>query len=369
MKKLNRRNYKWWHKLILAISATVIFLLILEGVSTIIVNLGAFPSLITKEFRINKYTMMDFDTIFYNRPNSDYYRNMDFGVTNHYKTNSQGYRDEEELRPDKPNDEIRILCIGDSSTYGLNVDQDQTFPAQLQGILNQRRWEGSYKVINAGCPGFSSFQAMRLLETRGRSTQPDIIILSVGVNDSGTVRQSDVENDYHNAPLPFLRRMFFQTNSYYFLSNLIGQIRLQMPGYRNKKQFRPRVFEYEFESNLRTCIKIAQSLKARMIFCSISVPINYLEAMKRVAEEEGITMVNAEDALFRILPLIGGSISEYGGQKMRKLTQLEDPRGSVYGYCEKSIAIRQDNRLMDDFIHPNPIGYRAIAEDISVLIP
>jgi hypothetical protein len=42
--------------------------------------------------------------------------------------------------------------LGDSVTFGYGVDQTQSFPAELERLLNQ---SGKYEVINAGVPGYS----------------------------------------------------------------------------------------------------------------------------------------------------------------------------------------------------------------------
>ncbi len=55
-------------------------------------------------------------------------------------TNSQGLRDRE-LDTDKP----RILCIGDSFTFGYGVENEEAFCAKLEGLFG-----GKYEFINAG---------------------------------------------------------------------------------------------------------------------------------------------------------------------------------------------------------------------------
>src|ERR1700733_1375899 len=42
--------------------------------------------------------------------------------------NSEGYRSED-FPATKPQSTVRIACIGDSWTFGMNVDQDRTYPS------------------------------------------------------------------------------------------------------------------------------------------------------------------------------------------------------------------------------------------------
>ncbi len=65
-----------------------------------------------------------------------------------YSNNSLGWRGRREYRETKPTD-YRVLFLGDSFTYGLGVNDDQTFAAQVEKDLRADRL--SVEVMNAGC--------------------------------------------------------------------------------------------------------------------------------------------------------------------------------------------------------------------------
>lgn len=71
-----------------------------------------------------------------------------------------------------------VLFLGDSCTFGVGVDDDQAFPA-----LVQRQVEG-LRCINAGVPGYSSFQGRRLLERLELPAPPDVVVITFGFNDA-----------------------------------------------------------------------------------------------------------------------------------------------------------------------------------------
>jgi len=48
----------------------------------------------------------------------------------------------------------RILCLGDSFTYGLGSGNNQDYPSQLQRLLDQDN--RNITVINQGIPGMNS---------------------------------------------------------------------------------------------------------------------------------------------------------------------------------------------------------------------
>jgi lysophospholipase L1-like esterase len=77
----------------------------------------------------------------------------------------------------------RVLCVGDSHTFGTLVSAENAYPGRLQRILDARA-PGVYSVINKGVPGFSSTQVRSRLPTFVGRLHPDLVIIWCGVNDS-----------------------------------------------------------------------------------------------------------------------------------------------------------------------------------------
>ncbi|MGH7785242.1 MAG: SGNH/GDSL hydrolase family protein [Candidatus Binatia bacterium] len=77
---------------------------------------------------------------------------------------------------------VRILCLGDSNTYGLYLAPEHAWPSQLQRLLDART-PGRYQVINLGFPGTPSSRIVENLPTFLMQFQPDLVIMLVGVND------------------------------------------------------------------------------------------------------------------------------------------------------------------------------------------
>jgi hypothetical protein len=109
--------------------------------------------------------------------------------------NSLGMRGPE-LEP-KATNEFRILSLGESSTFGIGVESDQTYSAVLQRLLNQNASRQKFTVINAGVPAYSSFQSLKFLETRGLSLEPDLVLFYHEVNDylPSALRDSQTSNE------------------------------------------------------------------------------------------------------------------------------------------------------------------------------
>jgi len=93
----------------------------------------------------------------------------------------------------KPDGVLRIACIGDSWTFGMNVDQSQTYPARLEALLRAEPPPGvrGVEVINFGILGYTSFQGLQLLKTRVLDLHPDVIVVGFGMNDSDVAGYRD----------------------------------------------------------------------------------------------------------------------------------------------------------------------------------
>ncbi len=80
----------------------------------------------------------------------------------------------------KPAGVRRIVCLGDSNTFGFHVPADAAWPAalgrELRPSQDGRRWE----ALNLGVPGYTSWQERRWLETEGAALAPDVVVIEAG---------------------------------------------------------------------------------------------------------------------------------------------------------------------------------------------
>lgn len=83
----------------------------------------------------------------------------------------------------KPAGTFRIVCLGGSTTYetGVRADLD-AYPARLEALLRSRG-HGNVEVVNAGVPGYSSFESSLLLQLRVFEWQPDLVLYYDNTND------------------------------------------------------------------------------------------------------------------------------------------------------------------------------------------
>jgi len=100
-------------------------------------------------------------------------------------SSAQGLREDHLVPLAKPPGEIRILFLGDSVTFGYLVANEECFVDRVERELRTRVPGARVECINAGVPGYSLFQGMRFLMTRGLAFEPDLVVLEFGWNDKG----------------------------------------------------------------------------------------------------------------------------------------------------------------------------------------
>jgi len=116
----------------------------------------------------------------FNRFNGQPYFN--FGLSPaHPDHNARGYRGPEIATP-KPAGTFRIFTIGGSTTYGVSLHNNQTYPAQLQQRLRERGYV-NVEVINAGVPQYATYDNLIQFQFRILDDQPDMILTYEGIND------------------------------------------------------------------------------------------------------------------------------------------------------------------------------------------
>jgi len=87
----------------------------------------------------------------------------------------------------------RIMCLGESTTF---LGGGNSYPRQLERILNQRNSGIKFKVINKGVGGTTSTNIVAKLESNIKKYNPDIIIVMMGINDTeNTVAYADIHSN------------------------------------------------------------------------------------------------------------------------------------------------------------------------------
>lgn len=101
-----------------------------------------------------------------------------------FELNSSGLRDLEfDIEKD---DRTRVLCLGDSITFGTQNRLEDTYPKALERLLNGMD-SRKYQVINAGGVGGDPYMEYEFLKQNALAYNPDFVILGLCLNDIGGV--------------------------------------------------------------------------------------------------------------------------------------------------------------------------------------
>ncbi|MEO8376418.1 MAG: SGNH/GDSL hydrolase family protein [Candidatus Sumerlaeota bacterium] len=107
-----------------------------------------------------------------------------------YTTNNRGLKGSFDYPAPREKDEVRILCLGDSSTNYLHFD---AYPEFLERQLSAAFPEKKFRVQNAGIAGFSSDNVKKLAKVELPLFKPDFVVVLVGTCDSSRAPIRDSE--------------------------------------------------------------------------------------------------------------------------------------------------------------------------------
>ena len=96
--------------------------------------------------------------------------------------NSAGYRDDERSLA-KPPGVHRVLALGDSFTWGVGVEFEDTWPQRVQRMLARRRSE-PWETVCLAKPGMNTVEQAAQLAEEGLAYGPDVVIVGYCLNDS-----------------------------------------------------------------------------------------------------------------------------------------------------------------------------------------
>ena len=98
------------------------------------------------------------------------------------KFKDRGWREGMDV-PEKPAGLTRIICVGDSLTYGVQVSPREAWPYQLHTWLRDQTGHGTVEVRNFGLNGWDAEQVASLTTSGLDEWEPDLIIWGSFGND------------------------------------------------------------------------------------------------------------------------------------------------------------------------------------------
>ena len=100
-------------------------------------------------------------------------RRLSESITYSISINSDGFRDDEF----RPNDKFKVMLLGDSMTFGMEIDQKEIFSNLIEQNLVDSMSIDQVDVMNFGITGYSTAQELICFEYYAPIVKPDIAIL------------------------------------------------------------------------------------------------------------------------------------------------------------------------------------------------
>ena len=262
---------------------------------------------------------------------------------------------------------FRILCIGDSNTYGAGVERHEAYPAQLERALTEAHPIRNFEVLNLGVPGSNSSQVLHRLPTYVSHYRPDLLIVLTGVNDFWNV--SEREEVLEQTALDRLHALL-SWSSLYRLALLVREERRFSAPVAEQEQVkverieggpsldgprRPATWEVEGEG-----VKVSFRNETLGVMLDDRTHTELVErnlrAMVRLAERSATPLVLTQYAanIFHYIPA-NTAISRVPGV----LVVPQD-------FLEKKSGLDNPNWFAD--FHPRPPVYEAFARKVSAAI-
>lgn len=106
------------------------------------------------------------------------------------RINAQGVRDDQDIGPKAPN-ERRVVILGDSLVFSVQVPLHETFGKGLERRLNARGDGLRWRVINAGVQGYGPVQDWFFFDHVAAAFQPDIVLVVAFVGNDAIEAHDD----------------------------------------------------------------------------------------------------------------------------------------------------------------------------------
>lgn len=128
-----------------------------------------------------------------------------------YRFNALGCRGRDYSIP-RSSDTVRIVLLGDSTTLGVGVHEEDTFGYQLERLLNEegaaQSFGNIYEVINCGVSGFSTRDERLFYQLFAARYEPDIVLLVMVENDDMSFAE-EIKKGYVNRRTAKLESLFY----------------------------------------------------------------------------------------------------------------------------------------------------------------
>jgi len=294
-------------KVIFAILVFVLFV----AISELILGVSGFDSYVQNRFFVVNRAL-DYPEVFLRdkmlfwklKPNQTV--KSKFFQGHSYRINSAGLRDNE---ISKEKNKPRIIALGNSCTFGWGVESDLIYASRLEQIF-----EYHYEIINAGVPGYSSFQGQVFFESELLNLNPDYVLILFGWNDHWAAANgiSDTDQQLPSEFIINIQNIFSNFHLYRVIKKaLLSSIESDIDSLFDREDLIYRVSVTDFELNIKSICRAAQNNHAVPVLITAPIPSleNYYppgsrsglhrfhklynQTIRKIAKQDSVLLVDA----------------------------------------------------------------------------
>jgi lysophospholipase L1-like esterase len=265
-------------------------------------------------------------------------------------TNAQSFRADYPIGR-KPAGTFRIVCLGDSVTFGYRVPpvwpekpmdfnpEWQPYPMLLEKELRKANPNRSIEVFPMAVPGYTSHQGLAWLRRDIGYLQPDMVIASFGWNDASLSDAPDRE---------LIDTRWSSVTGRWLIdhSQVIAHLTRWM---RSRKDVKPvvrtpvpRVSQKDYVDNFNAIVRVAKDHGAAVIV--IGAP--YRDSVTNPPEAQLMT--------------------QYRAWLKSDMQQSQTPYLEILELTEAAGSVNQG--FFGELIHPNHMGHRLMASELLELM-
>src|SRR5215213_4746973 len=280
------------------------------------------------------------------KPNLDH-AIWDFTVVS---TNAQHFRADYPIGA-KPAGTFRVVCLGDSVTFGYRVPpvwpdkpkdynpEWQPFPMLLEKELRKANPNRRIEVFPMAVPGYTSHQGLAWLRRDIDYLQPDMVIASFGWNDASVSEVAD-RDAIDTRWFPVAVRWLIDHSQVF--AHATRWLRSRNPPTTTRAAPVPRVSETEYVNNFHAIVSVARDHQASVII--IGAP--YRDSTTNPPEAQLMT--------------------SYRVALKSAMQQSQTPYLEILELTEAAGTVNQG--FFGELIHPNHIGHRLMASELLKLM-
>ena len=192
-----------------------------------------------------------------------------------YHINSRGIRGPEISEQKKG---PRIIALGNSCTFGWGIPYEITWVYRLQEMLNRQVPSSDVELINAGVPGYSSYQGKIFFAEELLSLNPDMVLIMFGWNDHWKAGHgiTDARQQMPHRLILATQNLFSKLKLYQLLRKIVlsSTEKERLVALDDLSGAR-RVSKEEFYENLKSIVRLARDNKIEPVL--LVPPIASLE--------------------------------------------------------------------------------------------